>query len=310
VKKLAALSVDLDEIDNYTAIHGLSSTLLEPRAAHAIYDQAVPRFAEFFRERDVPATFFAIGRDLARQENRSRLRALAQAGHEIGNHTLNHRYDLTRRTREEQQEELRRGADAIEDAVSLRPIGFRAPGYTVTEQLLAVAASEGARYDSSVFPCPSYYGAKSAAMSLIALRGGRSKSILDHPRVLTAPADPYRMGRSYRTRGAGMVELPVGVTHGWSGRLPYIGTFVVLWGEAGARALTRLIIGRPLVNLVLHGIDLCDAESDQLNALVAHQPDLRRTFAQKHAALASAVELLRVAGYSFVTLAEAAKSVA
>lgn len=309
MKRLAALSVDLDEIDNYTAIHGLSSNLVDGRAAHAIYDQALPRFAQFFGEHDIPATLFAIGRDLARADNRAQLRALAQSGHEIGNHTLNHRYDLTRLTREEQREEVRRGADAIEDAVSLRPLGFRSPGYTVTEQLLEVVAGEGARYDSSVFPCPPYYSAKSVAMSLIALRGGRSKSILDHPRVLTAPADPYRMGRTYRTRGAGMVELPVGVTR-FSGRLPYIGTFVVLWGEAGARALTRLIVGRPLVNLVLHGIDLSDAESDGLSALVPHQPDLRRSFAQKRAALAAAVEVLRGAGYSFVTLAEAAKSVA
>jgi peptidoglycan/xylan/chitin deacetylase (PgdA/CDA1 family) len=309
VKRLAALSVDLDEVDNYTAIHGLSPALIDGRAKHAIYDQAVPRFAEFFREHDVPATFFAIGRDLARAENRVQLRALAQSGHEIGNHTLNHRYDLTRCTREEQREEVGRGADAIEQAVSLRPLGFRAPGYTVTEQLLEVVASEGARYDSSVFPCPPYYGAKSVAMSLIALRGGRSKSILDHPRVLTAPADPYRMGRSYRARGAGLIELPVGVTR-FSGRFPYLGTFVVLWGEAGARALTRLIVGRPLVNLVLHGIDLSDAESDGLSPLVAHQPDLRRTFVQKRAALGAAVEVLRRAGYTFVTLAEAAKSVA
>jgi hypothetical protein len=310
VQKLAALSVDLDEVDNYVAIHGLSRATLGAQGEHAIYDHALPRFESFFRELSLPATFFAIGRDLSRGENRARLRGLAQAGHEIGNHTQNHLYDLTRRAPAEQRSEVRAGADAIEDAVSLRPTGFRAPGYTVTENLLDVVASEGAEYDSSVFPCPPYYLAKSAALSLIALRGDRSKSILDHPRVLTAPADPYRIGRSYRTRGTGLVELPVGVTRGYSGRLPYIGTSVVLWGETGARSLTRLMLGRPLVNLVLHGIDLCDAERDGLSALAAHQPDLRRSYAQKLGALSAAVQVLREAGYAFVTLSEAARHVA
>jgi hypothetical protein len=310
VQKLAALSVDLDEVDNYVAIHGLSQDVIGAQGEHAIYDHALPRFANFFRELVLPATFFAIGRDLARSENRTQLRALVQAGHEIGNHTLNHCYDLTRRAVDEQRSEVRCGADAVEDAVSVRPIGFRAPGYTVTETLLEVVASEGALYDSSVFPCPPYYLAKSAALSLIALRGDRSMSILDHPRVLTAPANPYRIGRSYRARGTGLIELPAGVTRGYSGRLPYIGTSVVLWGETGARWLTRLMLGRPLVNLVLHGIDFCDATSDGLTGLATHQPDLRRSFVQKRAALAAAVQVLRAAGYTFVTLAEAARQLA
>jgi hypothetical protein len=310
MQKLAALSVDLDEIDNYVAIQGLLPGALPDGAQHAVYDRALPRFARFFHEQSVPATFFAIGRDLARGENRGQLRALVQAGYEIGNHTQNHLYDLTRRSASEQAHEVNAGADAIEQATGQRPRGFRAPGYTVTEALLEVVARSGARYDSSVFPCPPYYAAKSAALSLIALRGKRSKSILDHPRVLTAPADPYRIGRSYRARGVGLIELPVGVTRGYSGRLPYIGTNVVFWGERGARMLTRLMLGRPLVNLVLHGIDLSDAADDGLSALVPLQPDLRRSYAQKLAALSAAVQTLRAAGYSFVTLDEAAQRAA
>ena len=308
--KLAALSVDLDEVNNYVAIHGLPPSALAAHGEHAIYDHGLTRFEAFFRELSLPATFFAIGKDLARAENRTKLSQLAQSGHEIGNHTFSHLYDLTRRSPDVQANEVRAGADAIEAAVGTRPVGFRSPGYTVNEGLLEIVAREGARYDSSVFPCPPYYLAKSAALSLIAMRGDQSKSILDHPRVLTAPADPYRIGRSYRTRGTGLVELPVGVTRGFSGRLPYIGTSVVLWGETGARSLTRLMLGRPLVNLVLHGIDLCDAEMDGLTALTPHQPDLRRSCAQKRAALTAAVQVLRAAGYSFVTLAEAARHVA
>jgi hypothetical protein len=307
MERLCAVSVDLDEVPCYTAIHGLPS----PRddRAHAIYRRALPRFAELFADLGVPATFFAVGRDLADRPSQRALRKLAEVGHEIGSHSQSHFYDLIRRPRAVIEREVVDASDAIEDAVGARPVGFRAPGYTVTDELLDVLAAEGLLYDSSVFPCPSYYGLKAAAISAIALRGRKSRSIVGDPRVLLAPADPYELGRPYHRRGArGLVELPVGVTRDETGRLPYIGTSVVMAGERGARALTELVVGRPLVNLELHGIDLADADEDGLGFLRPHQPDLRKTRRQKEAALRAALGRLREAGYRFVPLAAAARA--
>lgn len=307
MQKLAALSVDLDEIDNYLAIHGLRPDLLDASARHAIYDRAIPRLLALFAQLNVPATFFAIGSDLRRAENRAALRTLAAHGHEVANHSLNHLYDLSRRSRKEQTREVVGGADAIEQAVGVRPLGFRAPGYTITNQLFEVLREAGVQYDSSVFPCPPYYLAKAAAISAIRLRGRKSHSIVDHPRVLTAPADPYRIASQYTRRGTGLLELPVGVTSDASGRLPYIGTSLVLAGEAGSRMLTRLVTARPFVNLELHGIDLCDAQDDGLVPLIRHQADLRRTVQEKRAALSAAVTSLKQAGFAFATLGEVAR---
>jgi peptidoglycan/xylan/chitin deacetylase (PgdA/CDA1 family) len=305
--RLCAVSVDLDEIPCYTAIHGLPS----PRddRASAIYRRALPRFAELFADLGAPATFFAVGRDLTQRANQRALRKLAEVGHEIGSHSASHLYDLTRKPRAVIEREVADAADAIEDAVGTRPVGFRAPGYTVTDELLDVLAAEGVIYDSSVFPCPAYFGLKTAAISAITLRGRTSRSIIGDPRVLLAPADPYRVGEPYWRRGdVGLVELPVGVTRDETGRLPYIGTSVVLGGERGARALTDRIIGRPLVNLELHGIDLADADEDDLGFLRPYQPDLRKPLRQKEAALRAALGRLREAGYRFVTLATAARA--
>jgi hypothetical protein len=191
-------------------------------------------------------------------------------------------------------------------ATGARPRGFRAPGYTIDADVVEVLEDLGVAWDSSVFPCPSYYAAKATAIGAIKLRGRQSHSIVDDPRVLTAPADPYRVGDPYWSRGHGILELPIGVTRG--ARLPYIGTSVVLAGETGARALTKMIAGRPLVNLELHGIDLADADDDGLAFLRPHQPDLRRTAAEKERALRAAIAALRDAGYAFVTLDQAAAS--
>jgi peptidoglycan/xylan/chitin deacetylase (PgdA/CDA1 family) len=305
MQKLAAISVDIDEIENYAAIHGLADNVEVPPSA--VYDKALPRLSALFRELRIPATFFAVGKDLSRPENAAQLRDLHAEGHEIANHSLNHYYDLTRRDLTTQTAEVRGGADAIEAAVGVRPRGFRAPGYTITDQLFDVLAREGVTYDSSVFPCPAYYSAKATAIGLIKLRGRASRSVVDGPRVLTAPADPYRIGRPYAKRGSGLLELPIGVTGNASGRLPYIGTFVALAGELGARALTRLASARSFVNFELHGIDLSDAVEDGLQRLAPHQLDLHKSALQKRAALVAAFDELKRRGYSFVTLSEAAR---
>jgi hypothetical protein len=302
--RLAALSVDIDEINCYAAIHGLTAP---GGSEHAIYDHALPRLRRLFADEHVSATFFAIGSDLGRSVNVDALRALRGEGHEIASHSQRHLYDLTRRDQETIEREIVEAEEAIERAVGAKPVGFRAPGYTITDAVIDVLQRRGYAYDSSVFPCPAYYGLKASAIAAIALRGRKSRSVLDDPRVLTAPANPYRVGRPYTRRGKGLLELPIGVTRG--ARLPYIGTSVTLGGASTARILSRAMIGRPLVNLELHGIDLSDAAHDGLEWLAPHQPDLRRTAAQKETALRAAIGVLRDAGYAFVTLAEAARAI-
>jgi len=304
---LAAVSIDLDEVPCYAAIHGLPAP--EPPQAHAVYDRALPRFARWLDRHRLPATFFAIGDDLGRPEAAEALRRLHGAGHEVANHTARHPYAMTRLPRARIAAEVLDGAEAIERVTGHAPVGFRAPGYTMTSTVFEVLGDAGVLYDSSVFPCPAYYGAKALALGAYRLLGRRSRSILDDPRVLTAPADPYRPapGGPYWRRGDGpVVELPIGVTRDDRLRLPFIGTSLVLGGRRGAAALARAVVGRPLVNLELHGIDLADAREDGLAALAAHQPDLRRTAAAKEAALDAAIEVLRDAGYRFVTLEQAA----
>lgn len=306
--KLAALSVDLDEIPCYHAIHGLP--MPDGDAARAVYARAVPRYLTLLEALGVPCTFFVIGRDLDDPAAFAGAEALFRAGHELANHTQHHRYDLTRLPRDTMRAEVLDGAAAIARVQGHAPLGFRAPGYTFNDPLLDVLAEAGVAYDSSVFPCPAYWSAKTAAIGLIALRGRQSRSVVDTPAVLTAPADPYFPTRPYWRRAAGegaVMELPIGVTRG--ARLPYIGTSLMMAGPRRAPWLTAMMVGRPLVNLELHGIDLLDVE-DGLDALRGHQPDIGVTVADKLATLRGAVEALQAEGYTFVTLAEAAQAAA
>lgn len=303
-RRLCAVSVDLDEIHNYFDIHGL------PRGAgeHAAYDTGLARLGAFADARDLPLTLFAVGSDLERAESAAALRALALRGHAVENHSYWHRYDLTRLAPSEVRREIDEGARAIERVTGRRPTGFRAPGYTVNDALFDALEELGVAFDSSVFPCPPYYLAKAAAMAGMRLRGRASRSVLDTPRVMAAPARPYRPGASWSRPGARrFVELPIQVTP--RARLPFFGTLIGLAGPRIARWLAAACAGEELVNLELHAIDFLDA-SEGIAELAPYQPELRVPIAARIDALSAALDVLARAGYAFVRLDEAAAAFA
>ena len=300
--RLCAVSVDIDEIPNYYGLHGLAA----PRGSDAtvVYDKALPRLAQLASSLDIPMTWFAVARDVVEPRHASWLKAQVEHGDEIANHSMDHRYDMCLMCAKDLKEQIGEAADLIEHHVGVRPRGFRSPGYVLTDAMVDVLRECGVMYDTSVFPSVAYYGAKAAVVVSMALRGRRSRSIVDHPRVLTAPTRPYRLGRPYTTKGDGPVEIPVQVTR-WA-RLPYIGTSLTLAGANKARWLTRMVVGEPVVNLELHGIDALDA-SDGLEPLRAVQPDVRIAWQDKLETLSQSLQELRRAGYSFVRLDEAAQ---
>ena len=299
--RLCSVSIDLDEIDCYAQIHGLGGAA----DSHAVYDLALTRVRSFASDASLPLTLFVIGRDLERPENVEQLRRFVAGGHEIGNHSLDHYYDLTRRAEAEQERQVELATQRLTASLGVRPSGFRAPGYTVSDGLLATVKACGMSYDSSVFPCPPYYAAKAARLLQMKLTGQVSRAILDSPRVLRAPTTPYRVGEPYWTTGTGLLELPIQVAGPL--RMPFIGTTLSLLGPSGARLLARSLIGAPFVNLELHGLDFLEAR-DVPPALQSAQPDLRVPLARKLDALAAVLELLRKHGYAAVRLDEAARA--
>jgi hypothetical protein len=229
---------------------------------------------------------------------------MAAAGHPVENHSQSHRYDLTRLGSAAMRAEVLEAHHTIEGCTGRAPVGFRAPGYTLTDGLLNELDRAGYRFDSSAFPCPVYYTAKALTMAGLRVRGRSTAAVLDTPRVWLAPRTPYRPGRPwYRPGGRGLLELPIVVTPRL--RLPVIGTSLVLAGERMARLAIRRCAGMGFVGLELHGIDFLSG-ADDLEDLVSAQWDLRLSLSRKLAVLDAAVEELRAAGGRFVTLAEAA----
>jgi peptidoglycan-N-acetylglucosamine deacetylase len=300
---LLSVSIDLDEVRHYRAIHALPATSDDG----LVFARAIPRLADWAHGRGIPLTWFVVGRDAEAAAHAATLERLASEGDELGSHSYSHQYDLTTRPLLELQGEIERGVAVIERLTGEPVAGFRAPGYIVTDTLLTLLAELGLRYDSSVFPCPSYYALKAAALAAMNARGKPSRSILDVPEVLRAPTAPYRVGSPYWFRGSGIWELPIQVTR--RARLPFIGTALTMAGPTGARLLARGVLGEPFVNLELHGIDALD-ERDGLGELAKKQRDLRIPWSRKLAAIDAAVTLLQGKGYRCVRMDELAAAAA
>jgi hypothetical protein len=292
--RLASVSVDLDPLRCYYQIHGQEPPADIP--AQVILERALPRLLELFDRFAIKATFFVVGEDLAQSAAGSALLAeAAAAGHELGNHSQTHPYDLARLPRAQLEREIGDCHAALRrlHPHGRPPLGFRAPGYQLSLELFDVLEAHGYRYDSSMWPCPPYYVAKLAVMGLMALRRERSASIIGAPQAQLGPTQPYRPDphRPWRRGQAGMVELPIAVTPGL--RLPAIGTFMLL----SSRLRELLLAGmqrQPFFNLELHGIDLIDAAADHIPAaLVARQPDLRVPLKDKLSALSETFERVR-----------------
>jgi peptidoglycan-N-acetylglucosamine deacetylase len=305
---IVSVSVDLDALACYHRIHALADGP-SVEARFAILRRALPRLGELFAKHGIAATLFVVGQDLLEDsEGRAIVAELAKAGHEIASHSHSHPYDLVRLGRAGIADEIDRAHAAIAEACVCPPVGFRAPGYEISAELVEVLCERGYRYDSSAFPAIPYYLAKAAVMAAIRVTGRKSGSILGSPQVLGAPRLPYHpaAGAPYRRGNLPIVELPVTVTPHL--RLHVIGTTIVLAPEWLRRRLVASALTTPHFNLELHGIDLADAISDGISAsLIARQPDLRVSLSRKLAALDATLAEARAAGAAFLTLAEAAQ---
>ncbi len=300
--KYCCVSVNVDGIKHYLRIHGLRQ--VDSKTSGLAHGLALERLKTWAREAQIPLTWFVVGKDTGRPDFVELVKDALALGHELANHSMDHLYNLARLDADAQRAQVLGAQERFETMFGVRPVGFRAPGYTVSDGLLDIVERAGILYDSSVFPCPAYHAAKAAILLGQRLLGRKSASILDSPRVLAAPTRPYRRGNSYTRKGNGLLEVPIQVTR-W-GRLPFIGTALTLLGPVGARLMARSLVGEELVNLELHAIDLLTAE-DGLRDLARHQPDLRVPLTQKLAALSAVADVFRTANYQFATMAEAVR---
>ena len=107
---------------------------------------------KLLKKHKVTATFFVMG--YVADQHPELIAQIAQEGHEIECHGYYHQF-VYHLTPEQFLSDITRTRDAIEAFSGRRPIGYRAPYFSITRQswwALEKLAQLGFRYDSSIFP--------------------------------------------------------------------------------------------------------------------------------------------------------------
>jgi peptidoglycan/xylan/chitin deacetylase (PgdA/CDA1 family) len=203
-KPIASVSLDLDNKWSYLKTHGNPIWQQFP----SYLDVVVPRVLEFLRARDLKITFFIVGQDAALPESQPLLRSLAEAGHEIGNHSFHHEPWLHLYSEAQIDEELARAEEHIAAATGQRTVGFRGPGYSLALSTLRVLKQRGYAYDCSTFP--TYLGPLARAYyfmtaKLSAEERQKRKKLFGTWTDGLRPNKPYR----WQIDGAPLLEIPV-----------------------------------------------------------------------------------------------------
>ncbi|HMT07810.1 MAG TPA: polysaccharide deacetylase family protein [Pyrinomonadaceae bacterium] len=167
MKQIASLSLDLDNQWSYMKTHGDAGWETYP----SYLDVVVPRALSFFKDRSLDITFFIVGRDASLDKNKEAIRSIAEAGHEIGNHSFDHEPWLHLYSKQQLIDEFEKTESSIYEASGVKTIGFRGPGYSLSPTVLEVLAERGYEYDCSTLPtyigplARAYYFMRSPEMS-------------------------------------------------------------------------------------------------------------------------------------------------
>ncbi|HEX7472140.1 MAG TPA: polysaccharide deacetylase [Candidatus Limnocylindrales bacterium] len=200
----------------------------------------VPRLLRLLERRAVKATFFVPGFSAERWPDA--VRAIRDAGHEIAHHGYLH--ELSRgASAAEEEARLLRGLEALDRVAGVRPVGYRAPGWTLSRAMPALLARHGFRYDSGLMDADHPYR--------LAVEAGA-----DAPTLIELPAqwalddwEPYAY--LLDITGSGVIAPPTEVLERWTLELDALvaegGLFILtnhpfLSGRASrSAALERLI---------------------------------------------------------------------
>lgn len=147
---------------------------------------------------DVRATFFVLG--WVAQHYPQLVAQIKRQGHEIATHGYGHKM-LPSLSPERFEEDLVKSLDYIEEAAGVRPLGYRAPSWSVNHHsryIFHILKRHGIQYDSSVFPVKNFlYG------------------------MPDAPRFPFTLSQEE----GGLIEIPMSTVRVASKNIPFSGGF-------------------------------------------------------------------------------------
>lgn len=200
-RHLNLLTVDLEEWFSIEALSGHFTDQDWPELPSTLQTNC-DRLLELFHTNNVLATWFIVGWCAERFPHL--IRRIADEGHEIACHSYCHRR-VDQMGADKFRDDTRRAADVIESAAGKRPLGYRAPSWSINQSVpwaFEILAELGFEYDSSIFPVKhDIYGMPTGPRKLFRMSLGNGSFLYE------IPASTYRlMGHNLPLGGGGYLR--------------------------------------------------------------------------------------------------------
>ncbi len=143
----AVVHVDLDGGRDVFGAHGWTYGL----EGDPLFASGLANLLDFLDAERVRAVLFLIARDLDDPAKRALVENAVRRGHEIGSHSLTHSH-LSTLDPAGKRREVAESRARIEAELGVSVRGFRASGFDLDGESLALLADSGYAFDSSLFP--------------------------------------------------------------------------------------------------------------------------------------------------------------
>ena len=303
-KPLASLSLDLDNKWAYLKTTG--NPLWESFPSY--FDICVPRLVDFLAQRDLNVTVFIVGQDAALEKNHDAIRMISDAGHEIANHSFHHEPWLHLYSPAQLEKDFEDSENAIQNVTGQKPVGFRGPGFSLSDEVLRTLMRRGYKYDCSTFP--TYLGP--LARLYFFLRSGLSSEEREDRKELFGKAsDGFQANTPFEWhwRGRRLIEVPV--TTMPLAKSPIHGSYILYLGKFSVTlaklyfwtALKMCKIAGIEPSILLHPTDFMGQEDD---ADMAFFPAMDQPSQKKIDLMSDCLEML-TANFEVVNMSQYVK---
>jgi polysaccharide deacetylase family protein (PEP-CTERM system associated) len=196
------ISVDVEDYFQVEAFAGVVSRESWDQYPCRVVDNC-RRLLDLFDGYEVKATFFTLGWVAKRFP--ALVREIHGRGHELACHSFWHR-KVDSLTPAEFRDDTRQACEAIEQAASVRVVGYRAPTWSISRRspwALEILREEGFEYDSSIYPIRhDLYGTPGASRYPYTHVFENGKRLLEFP-----PATARVAGMTFPAAGGGYLRI-------------------------------------------------------------------------------------------------------
>ncbi|MDB2364856.1 polysaccharide deacetylase family protein [Luminiphilus sp.] len=301
-----AISLNFDSLNE---AYGFPQSFTDPS-----FEKGFDRIARICANHNFPLSIYVIGKDLLNPARASAVKEWASQGHEIGNHSWSHHFNLGNLSCSELKDEVTRSHDLISEVTGEEPKGFISPCWSTSGRLIEILSDLRYLYDSSAFPSLLMY----PMVAKVALNHWRnpSKGIRallrkDWLGPLKFPNQPFFMDSRMRVHSDNadgrLLILPLPAKNRISPAIWHTLGFIFGW-DLVKRNVRKLSATREGFYYLIHPADFLEKNDlDESMPMALARMDL--PLSEKLSALDQMFSLIKDSGRPVRTMKDVAKSI-